>query len=63
MKAIAYIMPCPPQDLKIIDFRKPSPLKNELLVKVHAFGLNFAEICNYFIFNSTLNNGKIFHLS
>lgn len=43
MRAIIFQKPCSPKDLQISTTSKPKMLSDEILIKVKAFGLNFAD--------------------
>lgn len=44
MNAIPFLRTSTAQELRVISWPKPKPKADEVLVKVHAFGLNFADI-------------------
>lgn len=44
MKAVQIVKTGPPESLKIVDIPAPEPGENELLIKVHVTGVNFADI-------------------
>lgn len=44
MKAVHIVKPGPPDSLKIVDLPVPEPNDDEVLVKVNAAGVNFADI-------------------